>query len=689
MTASETAAAPGDWLLQFTASDVRASDGDGRPWGDGTDMAQRAYRGEAPWNEGCSVAPTIGGSLTMNAIRDVLEAAILDAGEQAKRGTKAGARGHVYLTDWQFNALRDLSTNNPWGGNPWGPTSKAIKDQTALGLIVRLMSAGVAVRMLLWQPTTIEGAGFEKLSEEHWCVAAAVQDHSQTLEGVLKPTQPLGIVGLDLRTAAKCAASLHQKMMVVRVGNVNQAFCGGVDLAFTRRDFGLEGTKAIGSGDWQSGATTPLSSERWPPQTPPPVGGYPNYPCLKMERFPEDLPENVYGKGYRHWHDHHLCLGGPIVAVIEQQFAERWVMDCNGRVFLFKRADKWTGEYNQVQLTSPTAIRPDKTVAPLPVPTPVAPTGAATVQMWRTIPLRPNIAVGPFAKRGEFTVMAGIAKAVSRATQLITIWDQYFWSVPLAKLLAARLRAVPTLRLLIVLPPYGTTQASDELALRKEAMQALWQGLDEPSRAHVLARNMWGFTANVPRGVGVYVHAKSQTYDDALLVCGSANMNRRSLECDAELDCAVLHTPTVQAHMARLYSCITGLAWSDFAPGWPERWWTAIGKNSARALIPDPFFKATIGKPMTPNGIEIPYTRSILKPYWLFEPTSIGTNVENNVCQFPECRDDPKVKGRLDEITYLIERCHKQASWPWRIPAGFESVLCEVAAEAGITRLTL
>jgi hypothetical protein len=223
--------------------------------------------------------------------------------------------------------------------------------------------------------------------------------------------------------------------------------------------------------------------------------------------------------------------------------------------------------------------------------------------------------------------------------------------------------ARPTLRLLIVLPPYGTTQPAMELMLRKDAMQTLWNGLDANGRSHVAAMDMWARGPNV----GVYVHAKSQTYDDQLLVCGSANMNRRSLECDAELDCAILDRSLVQMQLANLYSCVTGQAWTDVADGWLGRYWRAMVTQSGRALVPDPFFTQTIGNPRTPNGVPMPYSSHM--PISLFEPTSIGPDVEDNTCQFPDCGGDPKVKGRLDEITFLLERCHQGNNWPWRRPA--------------------
>ena len=221
---------------------------------------------------------------------------------------------------------------------------------------------------------------------------------------------------------------------------------------------------------------------------------------------------------------------------------------------------------------------------------------------------------------------------------------------------------MPTrLRLLIVIPPFGNDAglAEMELTLRRNALQDLWRGLDGHGRSRVAVRDMWA------RGpdVGVYVHAKSQTHDDQLLVCGSANLNRRSTECDAELDCAVLHAPTVRAHLASLYSCMTGRAWSDFSAGWLARYWAGITTGAARALINDPFFAETIGSPTTPNGVPMPYNPAQPAPS---EPTSIGPPVESGTSQFPDCAGDPQAPGRLDEIAFLLERCHQGTNWPWR-----------------------
>ena len=660
------------WLLQFTTRDPAAPDGDGRPWGDGTAMSRRAPAAQQPWDNGCLVTPLVGGYAALGAIRDAFESGIADAEAQAGRGVAAGRRGHVHIVDWLLNGQRDLSQDNPWGGGTWDPPTQTVpRDQTALGLILRMMSAGIVVRVMLWMPTTpqggLGGSSVAALSEEHWAVAAAIQDHAGKLKELWPDVaEPMGVCLLDLRTAAPSSAALHQKMVCVRVGAVDVAFCGGVDLAFTRRDFGRPLGSTIGAGDWQSGGK-PVRTADWPRQSPPPAGGYPRFPYAESRApasFPEDLAPRVYGASGLHWHDQHLKLEGPIVATLDEQFAERWVMDAS-RVRHFVRSERLTGLDNQVKLTSLAAIDGDA-VRPLPAAAPSPPVGDASVQMWRTIPLRPNSIAEPFV-RGEFTVMAGVANAVARAKRLITIWDQYFWSEPLAKLLAHRLQVEPRLRLLIVLPPWGASDASNEMYLRMLAAQALWSRLDDAQRKRVHAFGLWARGA----GVGVYVHAKVQTYDDELLVCGSANMNRRSFESDAELNCAVMHRPTTRMHHANLFAALTGQRrWSDFdSDDWPRTYVESIAAAQSRSLVVDPFFATTIpARPELPNGVRIPYEGiSARALYSAYEPTSIGPSVGTGTCGGRG--GDPQAPGRLDEVSFLLERCHEAGSWPWRKPA--------------------
>ena len=476
------------WLLQFTSSDPADSAGDGRPWGDGTAMAARASGQRLPWDYGNRITPLVGGFTVLGAIRDAFETAILEAEAMADR-YPPGKRGHVLIVDWLLNGLRDLSEENSWGGGPWKPTDVAKKDQTALGLILRMMSVGITVRVLLWEPTTTQAQNLPDHANEHWSVAAAIQDHNTTLTAKWGLKDYVGVCELDLRTASPLTATLHQKMVAIRVGNLNVAFCGGVDLAFTRRDFARPADELIGRGDWQSGDSTPVEKKGWPKQSPAPFGGYPDFPYSGGDKpFPEDLPANVYGNGPRHWHDHHLKLEGPIVTSLEQQFAERWIM--NSSVYVFDRTSS-IGNDDQVQLTSALAIdHKNEKVASLPPALPCAPVGDAAVQMWRTIPLRPDQSDPPFA-RGEFTVMAGVAQAVARSKNLITIWDQYFWSLPLAVLLADRLRKETDLHLLIVLPPYGSSSSANEMWYRRRAVQFLWNNLDKTQRSRVLALNTW------------------------------------------------------------------------------------------------------------------------------------------------------------------------------------------------------
>ena len=109
----------------------------------------------SPWDAGSRVTPLIGGFAALSAMRDAFESAIIDATNSAQ---PLGQRGYVYIVDWLLTPLRDLSEDNPWGGVSWGqgPYAPPQRDQTAIGMIARMMSAGIKVRVLVWMPTTIQ-----------------------------------------------------------------------------------------------------------------------------------------------------------------------------------------------------------------------------------------------------------------------------------------------------------------------------------------------------------------------------------------------------------------------------------------------------------------------------------------------------------------------------------------------------
>ena len=74
--------------------------------------------------------------------------------------------------------------------------------------------------------------------------------------------------------------------------------------------------------------------------------------------------------------------------------------------------------------------------------------------MWRTIPLRNMRPPGLFT-RGEFTVMAVSRTPAKQTEQLLRIFDRYFWSQAYGRRLNRRLKDAPSLRSVIVLPPWA------------------------------------------------------------------------------------------------------------------------------------------------------------------------------------------------------------------------------------------
>lgn len=661
------------WFLQFTSANFGGLTGGGRPWADGTDMASRAQPGapnNVPWDSNCKVTTYVDGFAAMSAMRDALETVIAAA---TAAGAQVGLGGQVYIAGWRFNCLRDLSDTNVWANYPWNVVNPAASDQTAMGLVVRLLQAGVMVRIMVWLPTDIQemGAPLKAHVNDHYLAARIVQYESNRIAPNLIP--PLGVLALDARTAEKLSGSHHQKMMVIRSPATNIAFVGGVDLAYTRRS-NLDPALPSPSGDWQSGQTIPNPAQWWPQEAGVNYTFQGQVPVMTDTQGP-DLPPEVYGNSSalavrQMWHDQHLKLEGPIVATIENQFRERWVDQ--GKLYALNLLG---GSINlqsgQVIFSTDRAYdAQNQVVRPLPQPAAVpalAPPRMTQVQMWRTIPLRPSRNLPPFV-RGEFTVMAGIANAVWQAQELIWMFDQYFWSLPLARLLNARLQARPELRLILILPPYADGSEGMAHLARKNALQALTNGVQD----RVGVYNMWyqqppGDAAASNRGI--YVHAKSHTYDNSLLVCGSANLNRRSFLCDTELACAVLDPAVVTAHQQLLWAQLfPGAAWPNLNLSTAQNgalFFTRFqaAANAARnggsfRLIRDPWNLSPV---RLPNGVDRPVDQALPLTYdTLYEPSSVDLKVESELLG--------RAAGLDDVVTRLENTPGPLGDWPWRKP---------------------
>jgi phosphatidylserine/phosphatidylglycerophosphate/cardiolipin synthase-like enzyme len=648
-------------------------------------MADRAKTGKKPWDEDCVVTTYVGGRDAMSAMRDALRLA-RDEASALPQGTPRAQYGHVYITGWRFNCLRDLSTANQWGTDDWDSYltgRQANEDDTALGLVLQLMQAGVVVRILVWYPRAITYSILSSHIADHFYLAKVVAKENARLKALWNETVDIGVVALDVRTTDPViTAAHHQKTMVIRGAATSVAYVGGVDLAFTRRDAPpLE-------GDWQSGEHIPDPALGWPKATAgvdydsvTPPNGVPPF----TDRMGSDLPEEIFGDGdpgtRQMWHDQHLQLKGSIVKTLEYQFVERWQDTTSERLIAVTdpAADSmWS--VGQVVFSSPNAF--DTTgVKDLSTPTdPPAEAGATSlVQMWRTIPLRTSRAGKRFT-RAEFTAMAGLSRAVMQATQLIWMFDQYFWSRPLARLLNARLKAVPSLHVIVILPPHADSFVASAHHARALALDDLTAGLTKTAGEYdrVAVYNLWYDADSLPGSPvnrGIYVHAKSHTYDGDLLVCGSANLNRRSFLCDSEIACAVLDQAVVLAHQSALWSYLfdgaqrPNVNLNGTAADRGKQFFDAFRQSirtETSVLIPDPWQDAD---PELPNGRKrdqspfLPF--SIVYPYFL-DPSSITARVEEQkvfdvgLAKFRE--------PQLDEIVERLEKTHVGTYWPYRRP---------------------
>jgi phosphatidylserine/phosphatidylglycerophosphate/cardiolipin synthase-like enzyme len=657
----------------------------GTLWGEGTYNLERSRAGQETWDASCRVSPLIGGYEAMADIRVQFKAALIEA-RKLPFGTRA--RGHVYVCGWRFDSARDL--HDPYDS----AFGEADSDDSALGWLLRLMQAGITVRVMLWMPARIlSETTLARHAQEHMYVARVIQafsaQHMLREAGV-----PLGVCLLD-RRVPRVAASRHQKITIIRVGSVNAAYCGGVDLAFTRRD----------TPDLSSNRPFPYSRDR--PQF---LGGDPQSGGDFMAAQPEDphwierhldtavrsptkepaadLPLQVYGIDHQYWHDQHVKIEGSAVATLERLFCERWndesgkspvVLD-NSLLDKIGKAVGLNGPLGsaEVIVTTSDAMTSDrKGLSMLPTPSSVDPLSvasqaedfAASVQLWCTVPLRRSGRNQRPICNGEFTVLSGVGNAVNMASELIWIFDQYFWSLPLAAQINSQLYHMPGLRAIVVVPPHADVVPEAAHWARRRAYDAL--GWLDPSksgnsandvRQQIGAYALWHARQNR----GIYVHAKTHIYDASLLLIGSANCNARSYTGDTEIVAAVQGTPTIYAHMIRLWNVLlpeSPWPWDTTStsraalpitePGWGRTFFDAFAGEAEKGVasagrpvnnvIRDPLFSGGA----LPNGVIPALSR---RKYWLL-------NFASNILDARGIKASIETKGApgAQGITPLID----------------------------------
>ncbi len=312
-----------------------------------------------------------------------------------------------------------------------------------------------------------------------WRSHAAMQFATVKNRGLGKQIEDAGgQVLLDMRVPK--FGSHHQKLVVVRYATHPEddvAFLGGIDLCHGRCD----------------GA-----DHRGDPQ------------ALPMAAVYGDNPP---------WHDIQLEIRGPAVGDVEAGFRERW-------------DDPSPLARHPVHLLSSWANR--ETKAPDPLPPQAAdprPCGGTAVQLLRTYPSRrPGY---PFAREGERSIARAYIRALSKASKLVYVEDQYLWSHEVASVYARALRENPALLMVFVIPGYpeqdGRLSMPPNQVGRARALDKLRQAGGSRLAIYYLENDV---------GTPVYVHAKACIVDDSWACIGSDNTNRRSWTHDSELSAA-------------------------------------------------------------------------------------------------------------------------------------------------------
>lgn len=260
------------------------------------------------------------------------------------------------------------------------------------------------------------------------------------------------------------------------------------------------------------------------------VGGL-DLTTLEGDRWDKPGHPLRFGRG---WHDAALRVKGEVVADLEASFAQRW--------------EAVTGE-RDLPHRAP-ALEPD---------------WDTPSQVVRTIPSRTY----PFARRGEFGIAHAYLAAIAGARRFIYLENQYLWSADIVEALIEAMNrdAAEPCRVVIVLPARADMGKHDndqhvERLRRADGGRGIFQAYSLYS----------GGPASGPHGLDfrpVYVHAKVAIVDDEWYMVGSANLNRRGLATDTELNVQAIDRDGARALRLRLWAEHLGCAPEEIAPADP------------------------------------------------------------------------------------------------------------------------
>jgi phosphatidylserine/phosphatidylglycerophosphate/cardiolipin synthase-like enzyme len=201
------------------------------------------------------------------------------------------------------------------------------------------------------------------------------------------------------------------------------------------------------------------------------------------------------------WHDAQMRLEGEVVRDVEENFCQRW-----------------------------NAVTGDR-LAPLDSPG-LDPSWTTPAQIVRTVPA----GFYPFAPEGEYGIRHALLAAIRQAERYIHLENQYIWDPEIVEALIAAMNRPHSgpFRIVLILPAHAYTGKYDN----DEHVRLLHDTDGGRGIFHAYSLYATGpaFGSSGYRYLPIYVHGKVSIVDDAWVSVGSANLNRRGLATDTEMN---------------------------------------------------------------------------------------------------------------------------------------------------------